>query len=1033
MKLKNLDPNSAKGIKDEFDDMVLSNQSVTGYQRALTSLNSKINSVKKSQATKFQNIINKIQYVPGRIKLLKAFGNKSRQVNYKLLSLAQKELDVQDETDIIKLKQKERSERFNKMNALRKKQLLNKIKKTFNENELNKIVQNEAGTKLNPNTNIMNAVVAQKEELMKLENVKKTSQENYVKARNAARSNDSKMTSKIEKELAQRVQEIHDNKDLTVNQKAKYQKIAHFYASKKLSQLVKISKAMNIQELENLLKSEKNDNLTKLIKYKLDFLKDVDPEKTIRNFINKEGLVGTEEILENFKKGKLKSKEVMEKLRNLKNKRAKPEQNLYKKMNEYKITKNEARHILEEFNQNGNYNKALKLLVYKLKEKLVAHAKKIKVENDKKVKEIIDVFDPEVITFNKAMNEITNRWRYLVKKGKLRKHAEQLEDRFKFGIKDSDKVTKLLGDYDPDINKFEDEQQKITDIYELHKHAKNLKVYNYINAKKIINNFDPDLHEIKNAKNDISNIKSKSNKVTLIKKRYKRGIVRGKFEETIKLAGKLVDDIKKGEKNANLNEINTSIPVVKKAVENRKRDISEASKKLSQSALNKAIIQSIKNGDENNYLNIKNNDSDEVKKAKENRKQQLVKAATLYKKGFQGQVARKRVKEAKELIGAIQRGEKNNQLNENTTNIPGVKKAKNDRKTHKATVVIQSAFRGMKDRALAVTTRKAADKLKIGRTRGLVEKFGNSRVVFNSTKTSKELDDEINRVSAQMRNLRNEKNRSEKSAKMKEQERINILKSEEQKIQSAYDQFIKNYVKVETIKNLPRAERVPIIKGLISLKYLQGEPHATQHRLFSKIKNYLNPQNKPKENTLPNFHVNYLLYKAGKIKERPDVGSQYAYKNINTKKKNNNTNFISEKRRLAKALQNKLDEQYKQARLEEWSKMVNDAIREHRQRNINKKKFLNAYNGSNVNLQTKMNDLIKKSKIKSSGYGQSSFENTKKKLGTNINQWKNNENKLPLVNTSDKNRNKRTKMHTRKTALRARAKVLGVTDPRLGK
>ena len=63
---------------------------------------------------------------------------------------------------------------------------------------------------------------------------------------------------------------------------------------------------------------------------------------------------------------------------------------------------------------------------------------------------------------------------------------------------------------------------------------------------------------------------------------------------------------------------------------------------------------------------------------------------------------------------------------------------------------------------------------------------------------------------------------------------------------------------------------------------------------------------------------------------------------------------------MAKELQSKLNEQYKQARLEEWGKMVNAAILEHRQRNISKQKFLNAYNGSNINLQTKMNDLIKK-------------------------------------------------------------------------
>jgi hypothetical protein len=459
-KLKTLKPEPAKRIKEEFNRLRTNNTSANGFKRAINTITSKINTTVRNRESL---LVYEEYYKLGSLGILEKFNKGAitykdamaefkKHIKYRLTADYENDINKNNHAaDIPKninleafrtlmSKQKglssllagyksEKRPHFKLVIQMRIRERIEEIEKEEG------LQQFGISLKLNSGKVLPNKAVEEIQKLQKNAETLKTAQENYVKARNAARLNDSNMTSKIEKELAQRVQEIHDDKDLTTNQKAKYQKIAHLYATKKLRNLKK------------------------------------------------------------------------------KNNIGAPERNLYTKMAKYGVTKNEARYILEEFNQNGKYNKALQLLVDKVKEKLVAHAKKLKVEDDKEVKEIIDDFDPEVITLNKAMNEITKRWRYLLKKGKLRKHVENLEDRLKFGIKDSDKVTKLLRDYDPDTNKPEDEKQKITDIYELHKHAKNLGVYNHVNAKKIINNFDPELHEIKNAKNDISRIHKKKESV----------------------------------------------------------------------------------------------------------------------------------------------------------------------------------------------------------------------------------------------------------------------------------------------------------------------------------------------------------------------------------------------------------------------------------------------------------------------------------------------------------------------------------------
>jgi hypothetical protein len=189
-----------------------------------------------------------------------------------------------------------RAKRFNEKNALIKKQLLNRIKKTFNEDELNKIVQNEAGTKLNPNTNIMNAVVARKEELEELKYIKDI-HKRYVNFRNKSRLINSTETTQIEKNLSRKIQEFN-KVNLTNLERTKKQKNAHLNAIKKFINL-KVGKYTNINNLEENFKNEKNNNVRRAVSERLRVLQALRNKKKrefddltneFNEFIRKHGL-----------------------------------------------------------------------------------------------------------------------------------------------------------------------------------------------------------------------------------------------------------------------------------------------------------------------------------------------------------------------------------------------------------------------------------------------------------------------------------------------------------------------------------------------------------------------------------------------------------------------------------------------------------------------------------------------------------------------------------------------------------------------
>ena len=495
----------------------------------------------------------------------------------------------------------------------------------------------------------------------------------------------------------------------------------------------------------------------------------------------------------------------MKKLRNLKKKknenfikRGAPERNLYTKMAKYGVTKNEARHVLAEFNEDGNKDKALSLIVGILRQKLIEFAKGEEVNTVAKVQKLIKDFNPDVETINAIKNKIN-----LV--ARIYKYAKRL------GVDNFGSVRKIIDEFKPNLATFEKTKKKITTISYIHRFAKDSGVNNFANVRKIIDEFNSSenqgekkaIQKISNFSKEISNKKAKDIK-------------------------ELIEAIQRGEKNNQLNANNSNVPDLVKAKENRKKHINEsreAAKKISQTALNKAIIQSIKNGDENNNLNIKNSNSVEVKKAKEFRKQQLIKSATMYREGFQRRKTSK-------ILEAIKKGDYNANLsikNENSNNVKAAKKKRHQEIINKANTLndIKKSFNYL------WTTPKSAERneamKKLVRRREILE-------LIQAIKTKSKNIPSTNTLKAALDEF---KESEELQGLLKRAIAISSIKNEleENNLKKNINNSINTNKEINTtgFKLLNKSKRQVIIKKLSNLKNLPENIKTKINTLVRKI------------------------------------------------------------------------------------------------------------------------------------------------------------------------------------------------------